>query len=408
MKILLLCVFVWAGAVFAMGAPRIDGITHNGFGILMPGDTLSVVLNGSSGGVATFDISTVVKGVPMQETSQGVYQGHYTIQQNETRVVPFASVAGHLALYGRSATLVAMKAVSIGTNVAQINPALQLYPAPGFQSTSTRPQIKVVFQNPIQPSTVYLIVDGVDDTSQVQSTPNSVEWSPSNNLSNGEHHVVLWAVDTQGQQLRREWNFYVGNETSNNDLIQSVTESPRTISPGQAVTVTMNAAPGGTAVMSVEKDQDISMMEGPSGIYTGSYSVPSRLQGHYAYLTVKLQTPDGRMETLNDADVVYVTKGMLPLNISGPFGGSQVPQAFDVTGTTQPNASVRVRLWGPDNSGAWHEILNDQTHADYNGNYSIHIDSGSLPSGSKMTLFVQAQGAQGSQSGELRIELTRQ
>jgi len=406
MKIVLLCAFVWAGACFAASNPRIDSVTHNGFGISMPGDTITVTLRGESGGAATFDITKVVMGVPMQEISPGVYQGNYTIPQN--RNVPFASVAGHLALNGRSASLVAMKAVSIGDSVAQTNPVMQLDPAPGFQSTSVRPQVKALFQNPIQPSTVYFVVDGVDKTPQVQATSNSVEWVPSYNLSNGEHHVLLWATNTQGEQLHREWNFYVGNQRSSDTIIQSVTESPRTVNAGQTVTATMRGVSGGIAVMNVEKGQDISMMEGPSGIYTGSYSVPAQLQGRYAYLAAKLQTPDGRVETLTDADVVYVTKAMLPLNISGPFGGSQVQEAFDVTGTTQPNASVRVRLWGPDNSGAWHEILNNQTQADYNGNYTIHVDSGNLPEGSKMTLFVQAQGDQGSQSGELRIELTRQ
>lgn len=307
-------------APVSVGAPRIDSITHNALGTLMPGDTLTVTLRGESGGVATFDITNVAMGVAMQETSFGLYQGSYTVDQ--ARQIPFASVAGHLRLNGRESTLVAIKPVAIGG----------------------------------------------------------------------------------------------GNTTSNSTLIQSVTASPRTANVGQTVTATVQGAPSATAIMAVGNGQKILMSEGPSGTYTGTYTAPMSLQGRYADLMVKLQTSDGRAQTITDAGAIYVngaTGSTFPLSVGGPSGGSQVPQTFDVAGTTQPNAMVRVRLLAANGIlgnilGIQQEVVNTQVRSDSNGIFVAHVDAGNSSSGSKLTVLVQAQNDQGSQSPEKRIDLTRQ
>ncbi len=394
--------------------PRIDSVTHNALGTLMPGDTLTVVLRGEPGGEATFDITNVTTEAPMQETSPGIYQGSYTVTQ--ARDVRYASVTGHLRLNGRESNLVAVKAISIGGATTLANQA-QVSPTPGSETNALRPQVTAVFHNPIQSSTVRFLVDGTDYTSQAQFTSNSATWTPPYDLSAGEHLILVTAIGTQGEQLSRKWNFFVSNGgNGNSNYIQSVSPSSRSVDAGQTVTVTMQGAPGGTATMTLANRQSILMTENPPGTYVGVYTAPSDLAGRYVDLTVRLQTPDGRNQSITDAGAIYVNSaagGGFPLSVNSPLGGSAIPQAFDVYGTTQPNSLVRLRLLAPNGIlgsvfGIQQEITNTQVRADSNGNFSAHLDTGNLSSGSRAVLLIQAQNDQGSQSPEMRVELVRQ
>lgn len=202
-----------SGSIFAQAIyPKIYSVTHNGAGkTLAPGDKLTVVLRGESGGIATFDITTVVMDVPMQEAYPGKYIGTYTIPAG--RQIPFASVAGHLRLNDSESRLVALRSVVIWDNTLPVSDNSEVSPAPGSQTTSVRPFISVYFSNPIQVSSVDLTIDGNQYADQANITPNSVSVTPVYNLSPGAHHVIISAIDTTGQRILREWNFYVANYT---------------------------------------------------------------------------------------------------------------------------------------------------------------------------------------------------
>src|ERR1700687_1908457 len=112
--------------------------------------------------------------------------------------------------------------------------------------------------------------------------------------------------------------------------------------------------------MSIENQAPIVMTETHLGTYVGTYPAPVASQGRYAYLTVRLQTPDGQDQAVSDADVIYVrraTASPFPLTIVGPYGGSHVAQSFDLSGMTLPGAIVSARLWAPNSTGLWQEAI---------------------------------------------------
>jgi len=79
----------------------IDTISHNDN--LNAGDTLTVVIIGTPGGVATFDVLGLSSSIPAPELSPGHYEGHLFVgnEVNWSR----GSVLGHLVLNGVETTM---------------------------------------------------------------------------------------------------------------------------------------------------------------------------------------------------------------------------------------------------------------------------------------------------------------
>lgn len=299
------------------GGPRIYSVTHNAADVLLPGDRLTVVLSGETGGAATFDIPGVVNNLSMTEVALGRYEGTYSIpagiQVSNIRIV------GHLRLHGRESLSSSTIPISIGST-GGTQTRIMVSPQAGTTVAMARPQISVAFPTDIQPATVRLLLDGVDYTSQARISANTVAWIPLFNLASGEHRVTVTALGTLGEQMRREWNFFV------------------------------------------------------SGTGTGN----------------------------------------LGLSLSYPTPGTVVPRTFDVTGVTSPNALVRLRVMAQRTDffgnlfGIQREVLNTSMRADASGYFTIHVDSGDEPSGTRITLISQAQDDLGMQTGEIRTEITRQ
>lgn len=394
-------------------APRIYSVTHNATQVLMPGDTVTVFLHGDAGGYAALDITGVTTGVPMREVSSGQYQGSYTVQQGADATN--APVTGHLRIGGKETTQAAVKPVSMTLALPPMS-QMQVTPQPGSEAASARPQVSAMFSTPLQPGSVRFSVDGIDYSGQVQVYQHSVIWNPPFNLAAGEHIVLLTATGTSGEELRRKWNFYVSASSSgSSSIIYSVRASPPTVAVGQAITVRMEGAAGGIAIMSMGSSQSILMTESPAGVYTATMPAPAEMQGRYADLQINLKMPDGRIQTTTQKGAVFVggVQGSLALSVLSPTDGGVVPQVFDISGYTEANATVTLQVTAQHGVvgtllGITQEVLNTQTRADQNGHFSFHVDAGPMSSGSRIFLVIRARNDMGLQSDEKRIELTRQ
>jgi len=71
-------------AVPAPPPPAISLMAHNGAGrLLVPGDTLRVVLVGDPGASGAWDISEAIRDLPLEERQRGIYVGEYVIQSGD-------------------------------------------------------------------------------------------------------------------------------------------------------------------------------------------------------------------------------------------------------------------------------------------------------------------------------------
>lgn len=70
-------------AMGAPAAPAIERFVMNPHGRLEPGRELQFRLVGAPGGNAWLDIPGVIRGVALQETRPGVYEGSYTIRRHD-------------------------------------------------------------------------------------------------------------------------------------------------------------------------------------------------------------------------------------------------------------------------------------------------------------------------------------
>lgn len=64
-------------------APQIDSFTVNSVDRLSPGTELVFTLEGTPNARASFTISNVARNLPMQEVSPGVYEGRYTVRNQD-------------------------------------------------------------------------------------------------------------------------------------------------------------------------------------------------------------------------------------------------------------------------------------------------------------------------------------
>lgn len=64
-------------------APQIDSFTVNSVDRLSPGSDLVFTLEGTPNARASFTISNVARNIPMQEVSPGVYEGRYTVRNQD-------------------------------------------------------------------------------------------------------------------------------------------------------------------------------------------------------------------------------------------------------------------------------------------------------------------------------------
>lgn len=83
--------------------PVITGMAFlNGKTSFQPGETIRVVLNGTPGGVATFEITGVQSGIPMREVASGRYEGRLRVQNGMQ--ASNAQLMGRLDIGGRVVT----------------------------------------------------------------------------------------------------------------------------------------------------------------------------------------------------------------------------------------------------------------------------------------------------------------
>lgn len=83
--------------------PRIKVFVHNGAGnLLRPGNCLRVVLIGDPGHEGSWEISPLIKDIPMEEKEPGIYLGSYKVTSKDR--LSYGRLVGHLRSENKSAS----------------------------------------------------------------------------------------------------------------------------------------------------------------------------------------------------------------------------------------------------------------------------------------------------------------
>ena len=176
---------------------------------LRAGDTLTVTLQGTPGGRATYDIGTFVTGQPMSENPAGTYSARYTVPENVNFGV--VSLYGRLSVNGAPVPRVAAASpIGVSNTPPQI---VDIAPTANQNVNNSRPSIYATFRSPvdvgINTSSVTIGVNGLDVTAAATRTDQFVTYSPGVALADGPVNVVVRVSDRAGNTQTRTWSFTI-------------------------------------------------------------------------------------------------------------------------------------------------------------------------------------------------------
>ncbi len=175
---------------------------------LKAGDTLSVTMHGTPGGLAGYDIGPYVRNLTLTEAQPGVYTGSYTIARGTN--FADAPVVGRLNARGVDAAAAqAPTTVSVSTVAPGIS---DFAPDSGTTVNNARPSVYATFSSdtvPVNPSSARLILNGHDVTSSSLRTQRFIDYVPGIDYPDGPVRVTVIVADQAGNTTTKSWTFYI-------------------------------------------------------------------------------------------------------------------------------------------------------------------------------------------------------
>ena len=377
----------------------ITSFTHDATDWLIAGDKLRLVLKGSSGGAANFEIPGVVAATAMRETSSGTYEATWTVPANANSVSGASAIA-KLVVGGQSLLIQAGTPISIDVSAPEVQ---NLTPLSDSSVAQARPGISATFNDGsgsgIDANSLKLVVNGKDVTADANVTGTFVSYRPGGPLPAGDTSVNLTVGDAARNSVTKTWRFTVREASQ---VIKSVTFTPQTKpAPGDVITVKMQGESGGKARVWFSapdgtKVREQAMQETSAGVYEAEYTVrrDDALSGFG--VVGSLTTKSGAAYTMEAETKV----GGLPVaagapKITSPADGASVTSPLTITGTSTAGASVRlVTTYSGTVAGLFgvSGTVNDQTATVNNQGVfkSSPIDLGTLISGKDTVYAVKA------------------
>ncbi|MHB1001075.1 MAG: copper amine oxidase N-terminal domain-containing protein [Armatimonadota bacterium] len=328
--------------------PEIQSFTHNSTGWLTAGDKLSVVLRGTPGGSAGFEVPGVTGKVPMKEVSSGRYEAVWTVP-SDTNSVSGAGVFGQLTVNGKNLMIQSGTSVSIDVNPPAIKNTM---PQPGSSIAQRTPGISATFDDGsgsgIDPSSFKLTVNGKDITNNLNVTSTFASYIPDKPLDYGIKTISIAISDKAGNTAKSNWEFTIKEASL---VIKSVTfNAPENAGPGDVISVRLEGEKGGNArfwfaTPSGTKLNERSMSETSPGIYTGEYTIRRSDNLTGSTIVGSLTTAGGDNYILEASSKFGGQPAQLsPPQITAPVDGGSASSPLVITGKASPGAQVHISV----------------------------------------------------------------
>jgi len=192
----------------AAGSIAIESIEPSVNHPLRQGDSFSILMKGTPGGEASYDIGAYFTGLPLREVSPGTYSARYTIPRGAN--FTWAPIFGHLTVRGtearRAQSTAEISASSVPPGVDDIAPEQ------GQTVNNPQPSIYATFTAgavPISASSIVLIVNGHDVTASTTRTPKFIEYHPFSAYGDGQVRVTVRVADQAGNSASKSWTFTI-------------------------------------------------------------------------------------------------------------------------------------------------------------------------------------------------------
>jgi hypothetical protein len=171
-----------------------------------PGAELRFSLTGMPGGRAEVEIPGLSKSIPLKEVRSGVYEGGYTVRQQD-KLTPSRPLVAKLSQGEKSVKVSLTKAWVSEANASPIHNMLPRENA----NIPDQPKIPISASfdeaSGIDPKSVRIVVSGRNVTAGSKITSKLVTYPA--NLQPGRHTVEVTARDRAGNTLRKGWSFNV-------------------------------------------------------------------------------------------------------------------------------------------------------------------------------------------------------
>ena len=212
----------------AMGGPAagpaIERFVMHARGPIEPGRELRFRLVGAPGGDAWLDIPGVIRGVDLQETRPGFYEGSYTVRRRDNLDAFTRAVA--TLRNGDQRSIARVQVRGGGDDYGQ-GPARDVQ-APRISDVtpdngdrvSERGRVHLSARladegSGVDPATVRLRIDGRDVTDEARITADEVRFR--DDLDSGRHTAELQVRDRAGNVARKAWSFDVVDDDRYSD-----------------------------------------------------------------------------------------------------------------------------------------------------------------------------------------------
>jgi hypothetical protein len=190
------------------GGPAISAINLDTNRPLRAGDKVTVTMQGTPGGAATFDIGSYVTNLAMAERSPGAYTARYEIPNganfSEVPIIGRLRVGATQAPEAQAAQTLSASSTPPGIS--------DFAPGEGAVVNTSSPAIYATFVAdavPVNPSSIVLWVDGRDVTSETLRTPTFIQYMPSYMYHSGTVHVTVRVADLAGNTTTKSWDFVI-------------------------------------------------------------------------------------------------------------------------------------------------------------------------------------------------------
>ncbi len=275
------------------GRPVIDTLVVSPARTMNAGEEITILMTGTPGGQASFEILGITQSQVLPEVSSGRYQAN--LRLTSAMATQNAALVGRLIVDGQEVLREADRKITVaGGGQSTPAPQLSVTPTNGSTVITGRPIIHASFNDNVHPDTVRIWLDSTDMTGRATTSVQGVLYQPTTDLAPGYHRVRVVARGVSNEVIDYSWGFQIsGGSTSNLPAVQMNYPADGQQVPSQFV-ITGRANPGAIIVVSgTVTDPVLGLKE-----QTIKYSVQANDSGQWQ-LPVNLTGSNGSIVELN-------------------------------------------------------------------------------------------------------------